>query len=103
MLIVLSHRTHRLQEIDVIAFGLWDDLEESRNKEAKIINTEEMYVIARFEFVAQLLLNSQVFCNVTLCRPLSLAAVTQVSLIELQFLNALVLRLSLHNKLLPSK
>lgn len=40
ILIVPSHRTHRLQELDVIAFGLWDDLEESRTKEAKIRNTE---------------------------------------------------------------
>lgn len=72
MLLVPSHRTHRLQEPDVIAFGLWDDLEESRNKEAKIRNIEEMYIIAKFEYVAQLLLNSQVFCNVTPCRPLSL-------------------------------
>jgi len=48
MLIVPSYRTHRLQELDVIAFGLWADLEESRNKEAKIRNTEEMYIIARF-------------------------------------------------------
>lgn len=27
MLIVPSHRTHGLQEFDVIAFGLWGDLE----------------------------------------------------------------------------
>lgn len=48
-----SHRPLRLQWLDVIAFGLWDDLEESRNKEAKIRNTKEMYIIASFEYVAQ--------------------------------------------------
>lgn len=85
MFIVPSHRTHRLEELGVIAFGLWDDLEESRNKEAKIRNTEEMYIIARFEYVTQLLLDSQVFCNVTTCRPLSLAAVTKYHLLSYNF------------------
>ena len=80
MLIVPSPRTQRLQELEVIVFGLWDDLEGSRNKEAKIGNTEEIYIIARFEYVAQLLLYSQVFCNVTPCRPLSLAVVTKYPL-----------------------
>lgn len=85
ILIVPSHRTHRLQELDVIAFGLWDDLVESRTKEAKIRNTEEMYIIARFEYIAQLLVNSQVFCNDTPCRPLSLAVVTKYPLLSYDF------------------
>jgi hypothetical protein len=107
MLIVSSHRTHGLRELDVIAFGLWGDLEESWNKEAKIRNAEEMYIIARFECVAQLLLNSQVFSNVTPCRPPVFAVKFRcsniVSFIEVQFLSALLFHLTLHNKMLPSK
>jgi hypothetical protein len=70
MLIVLSHSAHGLRELGVNVFGLWDNLEKSWNNEAKIRNAEEMYIIARFECVAELLLSSQVFSNVTSCRPL---------------------------------
>lgn len=102
-----EHTCCMLQELDIIAFGLWDELEESQNKEAKIRNTEEMYIIDRSECMTKSLRNSQVFYNVTQCRPLSLAVKflcsNKVSLIELQFLNALLFCLTLHDKVLPSK